>query len=93
MTLTILAPITSRRISVTVPAKRRQEYRREEARRWVLRELDRIEQQRWTSTKEASIPVLVPNSDGRFSSCYLLRDVNRMGLYPAAACSTCTLQK
>ena len=39
MTLTILDPCTSKRTIVTVPTKPRSE----QARRWVLRELDRIE--------------------------------------------------
>ena len=39
MTLTILDPCTGKRVTLTMPAK----HRPEQARRWVLRELDRIE--------------------------------------------------
>jgi hypothetical protein len=40
MTLTVLDPLTGKRVTITVPPSRSPE--RERARRWVLRELDQL---------------------------------------------------
>ena len=51
MTLTIFDPRTGTRITVKVPATSRSEQR---ARRWVLRRLDRLDEQRSAATPAES---------------------------------------